>query len=80
MRVRQADLDVATEELRSSRARLTRALLGAGRGITRPPGPYQEDGWMAYGPPRPGRVRFSAGEPVDDDPGAVPPGWDDREP
>jgi cell division protease FtsH len=79
VRAREADLDVATEELRSSRARLTRALLGAGRGVTQPPGPYQEDGWMAYGPGLPGRVHRSAGE-ADDQPGAVPPGWDDPEP
>jgi ATP-dependent 26S proteasome regulatory subunit len=79
VRVRQADLGVATEELRSGRARLTRALLGAGRGVTQPPGPYQEDGWMTFGPPRPSRFGFSPGEPGDD-PGAVPPGWEDHEP
>jgi cell division protease FtsH len=82
VRVRQADLAVATEELRSSRARLTRALLGVGRGITEPPGRYQpqEDGWMVYGPPLPAPFHPSAGETVNNDPGAVPPGWDDREP
>src|SRR4051794_10231566 len=79
VRVRQTDLDAATEELRSSRARLTRALLGAGRGVTEPPGAYQEGGWMAYGPPRPGRVRLSPGESGGADPETVPPGWDDRE-
>jgi SpoVK/Ycf46/Vps4 family AAA+-type ATPase len=82
VRVRQADLAVATEELRSSRARLTRALLGVGRGITEPSGRYQpqEDGWMVYGPPLPAPFHPSAGETVNNDPGAVPPGWDDREP
>src|SRR3954451_2679943 len=75
--VRQEDLDAAAEELRSSRARLTRALLGAGRGITEPPGPYQETGWMGYGGPRPGRFRASPAELEDDDAaGRAPPGWD----
>jgi cell division protease FtsH len=80
VRVRQGDLDVANAELGSSRARLTGALLGAGRGITEPPGAYPEAGWMAFSPGRPGRVRMLPGESVDDGPGAVPPGWDDDEP
>jgi cell division protease FtsH len=78
--VRQEDLEAATEELRSSRARLTRALLGAGRGVTEPPGPYQESGWMAYGRPRPGRFRSSPAALEDDDAaGHTPPGWDGDE-
>jgi cell division protease FtsH len=70
--VRPSDLDAATRELGSSRARLTRALLGADRGITEPPGAFEEAGWMMYGPHRP-----MPGAYVEDSPPPVPPGWDD---
>jgi hypothetical protein len=72
VRVRPADLDAATKELGSSRARLTRALLGADRGITQPPGTFEEAGWMMYGPHRP-----MPGAYVEDSAPPVPPGWDD---
>ena len=80
VQVRQRDLDAAVEQLQSSRQHLMRALLGADRGITQPPGPYVEGGWTSFGA-RPGvfygsSMRVTTGE--DEGPGATPPpGWDD---
>jgi hypothetical protein len=74
IRVRQADLEAAVTQLHTSRAQLTRALLGEDRGITEPPGPYITDftrrhtgfGWSGYI------------EPDDDTgPAPIPPGWED---
>jgi cell division protease FtsH len=79
VRVRQQDLEVATEQLQSSRAHLTRALLGADRGVTQPPGPYAERGFASF-ISRPGRAYASYVSVEEDGPGAAPPpGWEDKE-
>ena len=72
LRVRPGDLDAAVDQLQSSRAHLTRALLGADRGITEPPGPYVEHGWVAHAMP----ARYRA-FPDEAEPATPPPGWED---
>ena len=79
VRVRQEDLDTAVAQLQTGRASLTRALLGADRGITEPPGPYVEHGWTAMRA-RPGLVHYDTPAAVYTDTDAranVPPGWED---
>jgi cell division protease FtsH len=81
IRVQQGDLESAVAQLQTSRAQLTRALLGQDRGITEPPGPYIEHGMQGFvasaGPyhrfPSPGIA------PIQDDaePTPIPPGWED---
>jgi hypothetical protein len=88
--VRQEDLDAAAADLASSRAALTRALLGVGLELAEPreqgwpptpgpvPGPADGgSGWFAYAPM--GRRRFRRGPvpPEDAVPPPAPPGWDD---
>jgi ATP-dependent 26S proteasome regulatory subunit len=76
IRVQQDDLETAVAELLTSRARLTRALLGQDRGISDPPGPYVEHaGYVALGR----RHHGWAFVDVDDDaaPAPLPPGWKD---
>jgi cell division protease FtsH len=90
--VRQEDLDAAAADLASSRAALTRALLGVDPEPARPrdlppdsqpgwmPGPspgYSSHGWFAYGP-MVRRGRRSAEAPVEEaTPPPAPPGWED---
>src|SRR5204862_4827805 len=77
VRVRQDDLDAAVEQLQTSRAHLTRALLGEDRGITEPPGPYLEHGFAGLNVGRRYPVGGMGWAPaVEDDPGPapVPPG------
>jgi ATP-dependent Zn protease len=84
VRVRQEDLDAAAAHLQSSRARLTRALLGQDRGITTPPGPYVEHGFHGFhglpsfrhGPVTPAVAYFDDGE---DGAPPVPPGWESED-
>jgi ATP-dependent Zn protease len=82
--VGQPDLDAAAEQLRSSRAGLTRALLGADRGITEPPGPYAERPWVMGVPQRMRQFAgpFPGAVPPDSDSGRpdVPAGWEDEAP
>jgi cell division protease FtsH len=84
IRVQQADLEAAVAQLQTSRAHLTRALLGQDRGITEPPGPYIEHGMQGgfaafsrhhHGFASPGIV------PMDEEagPAPIPPGWEDNE-
>jgi DNA polymerase III delta prime subunit len=81
-RMRQADLEAALAQLQTSRARLTRALLGEDRGFTEPPGPYTDHGmhrgFFAFGA-RPGLApTLMVGTDEDDTrPPPVPPGWED---
>lgn len=83
VRVQQGDLDNAVQQLQTSRARLTRALLGEDRGITEPPGPYVEHGFQGRFVGLNMRRRYLAapGVVTDEDPGgaAVPPGWEDSD-
>jgi cell division protease FtsH len=82
--VQQADLEAAVAQLQTSRAQLTRALLGQDRGITEPPGPYVEHG-MQGGFVAFGRHRHGFATPgmvdMDDDaaPAPIPPGWEDQD-
>ncbi|MGZ4649109.1 MAG: AAA family ATPase [Kineosporiaceae bacterium] len=83
--VRQEDLETAARELRTSRSGLTRALLGADRGITTPPGPYAGPEWFSHGPrghiaggPFPGP--FPVEQDHTDARPAVPPGWEEETP
>lgn len=70
-------------QLQTSRARLTRALLGQDRGITEPPGPYTEHGmqggFFAFG--RHHGFASSVMVDIDEDaqPGPTPPGWEDND-
>ncbi|HET7311259.1 MAG TPA: ATP-binding protein [Mycobacteriales bacterium] len=90
VRVQQADLDAAVEQLQASRAQLTRALLGESRGITHPPGAFAEHGFESYVGlgQRPGLIArrgasftsFGAAFIDDGDdaaPPSPPPGWAD---
>jgi ATP-dependent 26S proteasome regulatory subunit len=88
--VQQEDLDAAAADLASSRAALTRALLGVGRepaepqeqGWTPTPGPVPGpadggSGWFAYAPMSRRRVRRGQVPPEDAVPPPAPPGWED---
>jgi hypothetical protein len=80
VRVQAGDLAAAVEQLQSSRAHLTRALLGEDRGITEPPGHYAVGGgFVAH--PRPGMFYRSAVSLTESEgPGAAPPpGWEDED-
>jgi hypothetical protein len=83
IRVRQDDLEAAVGQLQTSRAQLTRALLGEDRGITEPPGPYIEHGFEGgfvalnrrrhlFAPPGSAEMDEDAG------PAPIPPGWEDE--
>lgn len=82
VRVRQDDLDVAVGQLQSSREHLIRALLGADRGITEPPGGYSAHRHVGA-VLRPGIAYargFASHVPggEEGDSGATPPpGWED---
>ena len=86
VRVRQEDLDAAVAQLQSSREHLIRALLGADRGVTQPPGAYASRGQVSFtSVARPG-IAYASGlsfRPFggdEDGPGAEPPpGWEDDE-
>jgi hypothetical protein len=83
IRVQQADLEAAVAQLQTSRAQLTRALLGQDRGITEPPGPYIEhgthSGFVAFGQHH--GFASHATVDIDDDaaPAPIPPGWEDED-
>jgi DNA polymerase III delta prime subunit len=82
IRLQQSDLETAVDQLRSSRAQLTRALLGEDRGITEPPGPYLDHGrygFSALTHRRRGFASYAVMDPDDEDagPAPVPPGWED---
>jgi hypothetical protein len=79
IRMQQGDLETAVAQLQTSRARLTRALLGEDRGITEPPGPYVEHGmhggYVAWGRHHHGVAFIDADEEAT--PAPIPPGWED---
>jgi hypothetical protein len=83
VRVQQDDLDAAVAQLQTSRAQLTRALLGEDRGITQPPGPYSEHGvsggFVGFASRHHmfGRPAFAEAE-EDAGPAPIPPGWEDE--
>jgi ATP-dependent 26S proteasome regulatory subunit len=84
IRVQQNDLEAAVQQLQTSRAHLTRALLGEDRGITEPPGPYVEHGFRGAFVARSRHARHFFGPGVVDmaesaGPSPIPPGWDDDE-
>ena len=83
VRVRQEDLEAAVAQLQSSREHLIRALLGADRGVTQPPGPYAEQRAWTSVIARPGIAyrSFAAFSSDDEDgPGATPPpGWEEED-
>jgi ATP-dependent 26S proteasome regulatory subunit len=80
IRVQQADLDTAVEQLQASRAQLTRALLGEDRGVTDPPGPYAEHtmhGFAVSSHRHPGYRSLAFVDDADDaGPTPIPPGWE----
>jgi hypothetical protein len=78
IRLRQDDLDAAVAQLQTSRAQLTRALLGEDRGVAEPPGPYAGHGFTSFSRHSHGFVTHAVvygGE--DAGPPPVPPGWED---
>ena len=78
VRVRQEDLDAAVEQLQNSRAQLTRALLGEDRGITDPPGPYIEHGFVGLSQHRRAFARPAVlHAEAEVGPAPIPPGWGD---
>jgi hypothetical protein len=81
IRVQQGDLKSAVAQLQTSRAQLTRALLGQDRGITEPPGPYIEHGMQGFAASARHHHRFPSPGivPMQDDaePAPIPPGWED---
>jgi cell division protease FtsH len=81
IRVQQGDLESAVAQLRTSRAQLTRALLGQDRGITEPPGPYIEHGMQGFVASTGHHHRFRGtgiiGIQDDAEPAPIPPGWED---
>lgn len=78
IRVRQGDLEAAVAQLQTSRAQLTRALLGEDRGITEPPGPYAEHGRHGFAAFPGAHYGFASAGYSDDDaePAPIPPGWE----
>ncbi len=78
IRVQQDDLETAVAQLQSSRARLTRALLGEDRGITEPPGLYVEHAgpgpFFVHQAMRHAGPTF--GEEEEPGPAPIPPGWE----
>jgi hypothetical protein len=84
IRLQQSDLDAAVAQLQTSRARLTRALLGQDRGITEPPGYHVAHGAQRFASlaARGQAVGSFAFMDTGDDeagPAPIPPGWEGDE-
>lgn len=84
IRLRQSDLDTAVAQLQTSRARLTRALLGQDRGIAEPPGHHVAhgvQGFASFAARGHGFGAYAFMDTDDDDaqPAPIPPGWEGGE-
>jgi hypothetical protein len=79
IRLQQRDLETAVDQLQTSRAQLTRALLGQDRGIAEPPGSFGAHGFASFRAHPHRYVGFMGVDDEDAGPAPVPPGWEDEE-